>query len=78
MKEAMATCAKFDSDDTGAFVSFDWVCPHCDFENTEFVFTHDVDVLRCGTFETERECSYCFETVAVHTDDLEESSVGTW
>ncbi len=58
MKRTVGRDLEVDLDETGGMVRVTWTCPNCNWENHDFFFSDLVDELG-GSFEVDRECSYC-------------------
>ena len=69
-KEAAATKWKvIAQDDTGAFVSIDYVCPHCEKATGELIFVDANDVgLLDGSWGTNHVCRRCSEEFTLCCD----------
>ncbi|WP_407272441.1 hypothetical protein [Radiobacillus sp. PE A8.2] len=53
-------------DSTGCFVSVDYTCPHCDYDNYEMILVGADNIDKMDEdFETDQVCKICGEDVIV-------------
>lgn len=64
MRETYGVNISADKDETGAFISVDWTCPHCDFYNSDLFFTSRTKELTSYIYAI-RNCQYCDKEVKV-------------
>ncbi len=65
MKKTKGINVAVGKDETGGFVRMHWICPYCDFDNSEFFFTELSDQLT-SYFAVDRECQWCGKMACIH------------